>query len=124
MFERLKAWAQRAKRDAIALWFAARDPRSPWWARAFLWLVVAYALSPIDLIPDFIPVIGLLDEALLLPLAIWIALRIVPAQVIADGRARAATVNVRPRLLLGAALIIGLWLAIAAVVVRLLITPN
>jgi uncharacterized membrane protein YkvA (DUF1232 family) len=78
------------KRETLALYLAARDPRTPWYARVLVAAVAAYALSPIDLIPDFIPVLGLLDDVVLLPLGIALALRLVPENVIADCRARAA----------------------------------
>jgi uncharacterized membrane protein YkvA (DUF1232 family) len=115
---RLLDWARRLKRDAVALWFAARDPRTPWPVRVFLWLVVAYALSPIDLIPDFIPVLGYLDEALLLPAAVWLALRLVPAPVIADGRARAAALTSKPSLRTGAVIIVAIWIVAALWLLR------
>jgi uncharacterized membrane protein YkvA (DUF1232 family) len=87
------AWRARVaalKRETLALYLAARDPRTPWHARVVVAAVAAYALSPIDLIPDFIPVLGLLDDAVLLPLGITLALRLIPAEVIAECRARAA----------------------------------
>lgn len=116
--ERLATLEQKAKllrRDTLALWFAARDPRTPRLAKLVTALVVAYALSPIDLIPDFIPVLGLLDELVLLPLGIALALRLMPATVLADARARADMLAARPRSWLGATLIVLLWLAIASV---------
>jgi uncharacterized membrane protein YkvA (DUF1232 family) len=69
--------------------FACRDPRTPWYAKAFLALVVGYALSPIDLIPDFIPVLGFLDDLVLVPAGVWLATKMVPAHVLAESRARA-----------------------------------
>lgn len=114
----LLAWARRLKRDALTLWFAARHPHTPWLAQALGWLVVAYALSPIDLIPDFIPVLGFVDDALLLPALIWLAVRLVPADVLQSCRAQAdawlADGQARPRSLWGAALVVGLWVAGAA----------
>ena len=74
MLERLKAWAAALKREALVLWFGSRDPRTPWYAKWLAAFIVAYALSPIDLIPDFIPIIGYLDEVILLPGAIWLVL--------------------------------------------------
>ena len=90
MLERLKKAAKRLKAELLALGYAARDPRTPWYARAFALLVLAYALSPIDLIPDFIPVLGYLDDLLLLPAGLWLALRLIPPAVMADARAEAA----------------------------------
>lgn len=88
-FDRLRDAARRLKRELTALVFAARDARTPWLAKLLLAIVLAYAASPIDLIPDFIPVLGYLDDLLLLPLGIWLALRLIPPQVMIDARARA-----------------------------------
>ncbi|HYF09179.1 MAG TPA: DUF1232 domain-containing protein [Acetobacteraceae bacterium] len=114
MLARLKGWARGVRRDVHALWLAARDPRTPWYAKAFAIAIAAYALSPIDLIPDFIPVLGLLDEAILLPLAILLAVRMVPPAVMAEHRAAAAQAAARPRSRAGAAIIVATWLAVAA----------
>ncbi len=89
LFRRLTMRAQELKREVYALYLAVRDPRTPWFARAMGVLVVAYALSPIDLIPDFIPVLGLLDDLVLVPAGIAIILKMVPAEVMAEHRARA-----------------------------------
>lgn len=98
------------------LYFATRDPRTPWYAKLFVGLVVAYALSPIDLIPDFIPVLGYLDDAILLPIAIWFALRMLPPAVAQDAKLKAANhLLTKPKLLSGALLIIAIWMVIAAV---------
>ena len=88
MLEGLKAKARALKREVQALILAARDPRTPWYAKWLVAGVVAYALSPIDLIPDFIPVLGLLDDLIIVPLGIVIAIRLIPAQVLAECRAR------------------------------------
>ena len=113
MLATLKTWARRLKRDGLALWFALRDPRTPWAVKALCWLVVAYALSPIDLIPDFIPVLGFVDDALLLPGLIWLALRLLPPEVLARSRAQAEqwmdSGAARPRSRAGAWLIAGIW---------------
>jgi uncharacterized membrane protein YkvA (DUF1232 family) len=114
-FERLRSWAARARRDAVTLWFAARHPGAPWHAKALGVFVVAYALSPIDLIPDFIPVLGYLDDLVLLPGLIWLAIRLLPAEVLAECRARAdewiATTGSRPASRVGAFLVVAIWLA-------------
>lgn len=115
MLKRLRGWARTLKGESMVLYFAVRDPRTPLAAKLIAMAVVAYALSPIDLIPDFIPILGLLDDLILLPLGIALALRLIPAPVIADARARAAAVMRRPRNLLAAAAIILLWLALAGV---------
>lgn len=118
MIARLRHWARQIRRDGLTLWFAVRHPGTPWPAKALAALVVAYAFSPIDLIPDFIPVLGLLDEMLLLPAFIWLALRLTPAPVLAECRAQAqawmAAARGRITLWGGAALVVGVWLAAAA----------
>ena len=116
-FERLKDWARILRRDAVALHLATRDPRVPWYAKAFAGLIAVYALSPIDLIPDFIPVIGYLDDLLLLPLAIAGVMRLIGPAVMVEHRATASRMAERPISMLGAALIATIWvLAIALVV--------
>jgi uncharacterized membrane protein YkvA (DUF1232 family) len=121
MFNRLKEWAQRVKRDVLALYLAARDPRVPWYAKALAALVAAYALSPIDPIPDFIPVLGYLDELIRLPLGIIAVVRLIPAEVMADLRLQAEErMLIRPRSAVGAALVILLWLASAVFLVWIL----
>ena len=87
---RLKEQARRLKGEVHALVLAARHPRTPWYAKLFLAAIVAYALSPIDLIPDFIPVLGFMDEIVLLPLAIALAVKMIPAGVMAECRAQAS----------------------------------
>ena len=111
---RLREWAREVRRDVHALYLAARDPRTPWYAKAFALLIAAYALSPIDLIPDFVPVLGYLDEVVLLPLAILHAVRLVPAEVMAEHRAAALAAEARPVSRAGAALVVALWLLAAA----------
>jgi len=114
--QRLKIWAAALKREVMTLWFACRDPRTPWYARVLAMLIVAYALSPIDLIPDFIPVLGYLDELILLPVGIYLVLKLVPAEALADARARAqAWVDSRrpkPRNWIAAAVIVLVWVAV------------
>jgi uncharacterized membrane protein YkvA (DUF1232 family) len=106
-----RAWARRIKRDVMALWIAARDPRTPWQAKAVSALVAAYALSPIDLIPDFIPVLGYLDDLVILPLGILLAVRLIPDALMAEFRARAEALVDRPASPMAAAVIVALWLA-------------
>jgi uncharacterized membrane protein YkvA (DUF1232 family) len=114
MLARLRDWAQRTKRDVVALYLAMRDPRVPWYAKAVATCVAAYALSPIDLIPDFIPVLGYLDELVILPLGIVLAVRLVPPDLMAEFRREADRLSERPASRAGAAMIIALWLMIAA----------
>ena len=113
--QRLKNWAARLRLEVMALWFACRDPRTPWYARVLTMLIVAYALSPIDLIPDFIPVLGYLDELILLPVGIYLVLKLVPAQALVDARARAQSWaesrQPKPRNWIAAALIVLVWVA-------------
>jgi uncharacterized membrane protein YkvA (DUF1232 family) len=115
VLERLKNWAAALKRDALVLWFSSRDSRAPWYAKLMAVCIVAYALSPIDLIPDFIPVVGYLDEIILLPAAIWLALKLMPSEVLLDARARALAWleahRPTPRNWIAAAVIAVLWIA-------------
>ena len=128
LIESLKRWARRVKRDGLTLWFATKDPRTPWHAKALGVFVVAYALSPIDLIPDFIPVIGYLDDLLLLPALIWLAVRLLPAQALVDCRRQAdewiARKGARPVSRAGAALVVALWVGIGAAVWTWVIEPR
>jgi uncharacterized membrane protein YkvA (DUF1232 family) len=110
--ERLKTAARELEREVVVLAIAARDPRTPWTVKALVLAVVAYAASPIDLIPDFIPVLGYLDELILLPLALRFILRLVPAQVLADARAQADARSRLPRSRAGAAIVVAIWLAL------------
>jgi uncharacterized membrane protein YkvA (DUF1232 family) len=109
----LKNWAAGVKRDALTLWFCSRHPDTPTVAKVFALLLVAYAFSPIDLIPDFIPVLGLLDEAILLPLGILLCLKLVPRQVVESCRESARvwieSHRDKPSSRAAAACIIGLW---------------
>ena len=100
--------------DAHAVWLSVRDPRVPWYAKLLGLIVTGYALSPIDLIPDFIPVLGLLDDLILIPAGIWLMLRLIPAEVFAEHRATAEVASHRPVSRGGAAVVILLWLAIIA----------
>lgn len=113
MLGRLKSWARAIRRDAHALFLAARDPRTPWALRLFAILVAAYALSPIDLIPDAIPVLGLLDEAIILPLAMLVLVRCMPPALLAEFRAEAEHAAARPVSRLGVALVLLAWVALA-----------
>ena len=116
--DRLKRWAKQIKRDGVTLWFAGKHPGTPLHAKALGVFVVAYALSPIDLIPDFIPVLGSLDDVLLLPSLIWLAIRLLPPAVLADCRGQAdvwmKTQGKKPSSLVGAVVILLLWIAISA----------
>jgi uncharacterized membrane protein YkvA (DUF1232 family) len=106
--------AQALKRDVYALYFACRDPRTPWYAKALAVVVVAYAFSPIDLIPDFVPVLGYLDDLVLIPLGVLAVRAMVPTDVMDAGREKAARLQSRPRSWAGAFVIVALWIALAA----------
>ena len=116
MPDRLKQWARVIKRDVDALYLASRDPRVPWHAKAMAAVIAGYALSPIDLIPDFIPVVGYLDDLVLVPLGILLVIRLIPPELMAEHRAAAtAAAAAKPPLSWrAAAIIIGLWIAASA----------
>jgi uncharacterized membrane protein YkvA (DUF1232 family) len=117
VWRRIKDWARAIRRDVHALWLAGRDPRVPWYAKAFALLIAAYALSPIDLIPDFVPILGYLDEVILLPPAILLAVKLVPPELMAEHRAAAAKAERKPVSRAGATMVVALWLLAAAALV-------
>ena len=119
MLARLKAWAMRMRRDVVALWLAGRDPRVPTGIKLLAALVAAYALSPIDLIPDFIPLLGYLDELILLPLAIAGLVRLIDPTLLAEHRAAAAVKIAQPVSRSGALLIVAIWILAASVLLWL-----
>lgn len=96
MSSRLQNWARTIKRDVHAVYLAARDPRTPWYAKVLALCVAGYALSPIDLIPDFIPVLGYLDDAIIVPLGILAVMKMIPPEVMAEHRAAATLAGARP----------------------------
>ena len=112
----LKAWAKRIKRDGVTLWFAGKHPRTPWYAKALGVFVVAYALSPIDLIPDFIPVLGYVDDVILLPVLIWLTIRLLTPEILAECRSQAdawmQANGAKPRSRLGIVLVVLVWLTV------------
>lgn len=113
---RLADWARRIERDVIALWLAARDPRVPWYAKAVALVVAAYALSPIDLIPDVVPVLGMLDDVILVPLGILLAVRLVPQAIMDEHRRTAAArAAARPSSRAGAVVVAVIWIAAGGV---------
>jgi uncharacterized membrane protein YkvA (DUF1232 family) len=123
LISRLKDRAAALKREAYALYIAARDPRVPWYAKVVMGLVLAYAFSPIDLIPDFVPVLGYLDDLIIVPLGIALALRMVPAQVMTDARKQAEELSQqgKPVSRTGAIVIIVIWLIIVAAVIWVIV---
>jgi uncharacterized membrane protein YkvA (DUF1232 family) len=115
MLSRIKTWAKNLKRDSHAIYLASRDPRVPWYAKGLAVAVAAYALSPIDLIPDFIPVIGYLDDLIIVPLGIWLVVSLIPGEVMAECRARADEAGQRPVSRAGMIAIIVVWIVAAAI---------
>jgi len=115
----LKKRARHLKAETFALYFAARDPRTPWYAKLLVAGIVAYAFSPIDLIPDFVPVLGYLDDLILVPMGIALAIKLIPHSVLADCRAQAqeALQNGKPKSYIAAAIIVVIWLMLAVLCV-------
>ena len=107
--ERIKRWARNIKRDVVALYIAGQDPRTPWYAKGVAFAVAVYALSPIDLIPDFIPILGYLDDLIIVPLGILLAVNLIPADLMKEFRHTASERGRIPAHWLGAAFIIGVW---------------
>jgi uncharacterized membrane protein YkvA (DUF1232 family) len=114
--ERAKQWARLIKRDVLALWIAARDPRVPWYAKALAMAVAAYALSPIDLIPDFVPLLGYLDDVVIVPLGILAVVALIPPALMAEFRERATALAQRPHSTAAAVVVVVIWIAAAALV--------
>ncbi|TPK83000.1 YkvA family protein [Mesorhizobium sp. B2-4-17] len=108
-----RKWAKAIRRDVVALWLAARDPRVPWHAKAVAGAVAAYALSPIDLIPDFIPIIGYLDDLIIVPLGIMLAVKLVPVDLMREFRDE-ATRRAKPVSKAGLIFMIAVWIVAAA----------
>ena len=109
----LRKWARELKQQTLVVYFAARDPRTPWLARLLALGVAAYALSPLDLIPDFIPILGLLDDLVIVPLGLMLVLRLLPAEVLAASRAKAEHAASKPTNRTMAVVIVAIW-AVAA----------
>jgi uncharacterized membrane protein YkvA (DUF1232 family) len=110
MLSRIKIWARTLRREAHAIYLASRDPRVPWHAKLLAMAVAGYALSPIDLIPDFIPIVGHLDDLIIVPLGIWLVLLLIPEGIMAECRARADLAAERPVSRTTMTIIIALWL--------------
>ncbi len=122
MIASLEQWARTIKRDVVALWMAARDPRVPWYAKAVAGGVAAYALSPIDLIPDFFPIIGYLDDLIIVPLGIMLAVKLVPDDLMQELRDE-ATRRAKPVSKTGFAFIVLVW-TLAAIALLWVFWPN
>jgi uncharacterized membrane protein YkvA (DUF1232 family) len=106
----IKRWAWELKREIFAVWIAARDPRTPVAAKVVGGIIAAYAISPIDLIPDFIPVLGYLDDLLIVPLGLMLAVRLIPDALMIEFRERADIMSERPRSILAAVVIVAIWI--------------
>ncbi len=120
MLASLKSRAQALKTETYALYLAARDPRTPWLARILVFLVVAYALSPIDLIPDFVPILGYLDDLIIVPGGIALALKLIPRDVMEQSRQRARAAAAKSRVgVLGAVIIVIIWICASVFAFRL-----
>jgi uncharacterized membrane protein YkvA (DUF1232 family) len=117
--ERLERWARRLKVEVHALYLAYRDPRVPWYARVFAAVVVGYAFSPIDLIPDPIPVLGYLDDLVLIPLGVALAVRMIPPHVLAECREEARETTNKPVSRVAAVVVVAVWVVLAALAVWL-----
>jgi uncharacterized membrane protein YkvA (DUF1232 family) len=114
MLDQLKSRARQLKREAFAIYIAARDPRTPWYVKGLIFFVVAHTFSPIDLIPDFIPILGYLDDLIITPGGIWLAVRLIPPEVMEEARAAAATRGMDARVgKIGAVIIISVWIVAA-----------
>jgi uncharacterized membrane protein YkvA (DUF1232 family) len=110
----IEAWARALKRDVHAIYLAASSPRVPWYAKILAVAVAGYALSPIDLIPDFIPVLGYLDDLIIVPLGVWLVVSLIPNEVMAEYRALASEAEQRPRSKGAAIAIVAIWIFAAA----------
>lgn len=109
MWKQLKDWASILMRDVHAVYLASRDHRVPWFVKVFAIFIVGYALSPIDLIPDFIPILGYVDELILLPLALKLVIYMIPPAIMAEHRALAAAAQEPPVSRTAAFIIAGIW---------------
>ena len=111
MLEKLKARARALKNEALAVYLAAKDPRTPWYARALIYFVVAHTFSPIDLIPDFIPVLGYLDDLIITPGGLWLAVRMIPPEVLEEARGKVAGSGLERSMgYIGAGMIVVMWI--------------
>jgi uncharacterized membrane protein YkvA (DUF1232 family) len=123
MIEKAKQWARGVKRDVVALYIAGRDQRTPWHAKAVAIAVAAYAISPIDLIPDVIPILGYLDDLILVPLGIMLAVRLIPVDLMAEFRRASIERGRLPAHWAGAVVIISIWI-IGCITLALWLVPR
>ena len=117
MLEGIRNWAKLLKRDVIALWIAARDPRTPWYAKLAAGAIAAYALSPIDLIPDFIPVLGYLDDLVIVPLGVLLVAKMIPGELMGEYRTAASAIAEKPVSIGGFIIVMIIWIAATVVIV-------
>jgi uncharacterized membrane protein YkvA (DUF1232 family) len=122
MFKKISAWAKAFKLDVLALWLALKHPEVSAWAKAISFVAVAYALSPIDLIPDFIPVLGYLDDLIIVPVLVWLALKLIPIDVIQHSRTQAVewinSNQSKPQSHVGLFIVLAIWLICLAVLMK------
>lgn len=118
--QQIRQWASNIKRDVIAVWIAARDARTPKYAKILALLVAGYALSPIDLIPDFIPVLGYLDDLIIVPLGLFLVIRFIPPLLMAEFRVQATEISQRPVSKMAAVIIIVIWLTLTIAAIYLI----
>ena len=124
LFKKISSWAKALKLDVLALWFALKHPKMPFWAKVVCFVAVAYALSPIDLIPDFIPVLGYLDDLILVPALVWLALKLIPAEVMNQSREQAVewinSNQSKPKSYVGLFIVVAIWLICLVFALKLL----
>lgn len=121
MFDKIRQRAFQLKRDTYALYLACRDPRTPWFAKAIAGAIAAYALSPIDLVPDFIPILGYLDDLVIVPAGLALAIKLIPPPVMMECRERARIATEPPTNWSAAAVIVSIWLAAVALMIYVLV---
>ena len=124
LFKKISSWAKALKLDVLALWFALKHPKMPFWAKVVCFVAVAYALSPIDLIPDFIPVLGYLDDLILVPALVWLALKLIPSEVMNQSREQAVewinSNQSKPKSYVGLFIVAAIWLICLVFALKLL----
>ena len=121
MFERLQSRARALRNEALAVYLAARDPRTPWYAKVLIFFIVAHTFSPIDLIPDFIPILGYLDDVIITPLGLALAIRLIPAEVLVEAREKVAGSGLERSVgYVGAGIIVLMWIVILIGTVHLI----
>jgi uncharacterized membrane protein YkvA (DUF1232 family) len=118
MLQRLRDWARTVRRDVVAVWLVARDPRVPWYVKLLAFAVAGYAVSPIDLIPDFVPILGYLDDAIIVPLGIVLVMKLIPEDIVEEHRASAVRAADLPGSKTAALVIICVWLVAMTAITR------